>query len=97
MSDYVLSIYLRVIVSFLERWKCDKYVSMGVQQAVASDYEHSVAFFRLFFWAIVRANTRRPMARVIVEFCSNGFAASVCSEAAEFGRNECVQLCEIAL
>lgn len=37
------------------------------------------------------------MACVIVEFCSNGFAAPVCSEAAEFGRNESAQLCEIVL
>lgn len=50
MSNYVLSIYLRVIVSFLQRWKCNKYVGMGVQQAVASDYEHSVAFFLTVFF-----------------------------------------------
>lgn len=61
-----------------------------------SDYEHLLTFSDCVF-VIVRANTRRLMACMIAEFCSNDLAAPFCSEAAEFGRNESAQLCEIVL
>lgn len=68
---------------------------MDGQQAEMSDYKHSVTVW--LFFAIARANTHRLMACMIGEFCLNDCTAPFCSEAAEFGRNESVQLFEIVL
>lgn len=100
MSDYMLSAYLKVKVSFMERcWMQISVIDTPARMlgGLGCWLTNTRWLFLTVFLVIVRANTRGSMACVIVEFCSNGFAAPVCSEAAEFGRNESPQLCEIVL
>lgn len=100
MSDYMLSTYLKVKVSFMERcWMQISVIDSAARMfgGLRCQLMNTRRLFLTVFLVIVRANTRRSMACVIVEFCSNGSAAPFCSEAAEFGRNESAQLCEIVM